>query len=92
MSNIHVPVIVAEPVRAPAVVSVKPGGNGPSDTSHVYGGVPPLALNVWEYVLNRGAGGSGDGLLIVSGGGGGFTVSENVLVAGGSGVVELSWT
>lgn len=42
--KLYVPAVVGVPVSAPVLASVKPGGNAPTLTDHVYGGVPPPAV------------------------------------------------
>jgi len=47
--KLYDPTVVGVPVSAPALESASPGGSGPVVTDHVYGGVPPVALKLWEY-------------------------------------------
>src|SRR3954469_25804647 len=67
----------------PAVRIAQPGGVPAVTAQFVYGGVPPVAANIWLYMLATVAFGSGDAVVIDSGGG--ATVSVNcfcVVVAG----------
>jgi hypothetical protein len=43
------PDAVGVPLSAPAALKLNPAGSIPALTDHVYGVVPPLATNVWEY-------------------------------------------
>ena len=44
--KVVVPVEVGVPLTIPVVAKVRPGGKVPADTDHVYGAIPPLAVNV----------------------------------------------
>ena len=46
--KVNSPTVVGVPVMAPPLVSVKPGGRAPLASDHMYGAVPPLAVNVAE--------------------------------------------
>ena len=80
LHELQAPGAVVVPLSTPVGLSVRPGGAGPVASDQVYGGTPPVALKVCEYGPGM-VGGSGDGLVIVSGAIGAFTVSENALVA-----------
>src|SRR5439155_17289697 len=61
---------VGVPLITPAD-SDKPAGKVAGATDHVYGGVPPVAVNGCEYVTPTVPAGSGDAVVITSGGGAG---------------------
>lgn len=70
---------VGVPLITPAADNVKPAGSVPNAIDHVYVGVPPVAPRVWEYAAPTVPAGSGDAVVIKSGGG--FIVMENTFVA-----------
>jgi len=62
--------VVGVPLRMPAVDKVSPAGSVPDVTDQLYGGVPPLAANVWLYSVPTVPEGRGLAVSITSGGGG----------------------
>ena len=48
--NAPVPAAVGVPVMAPFVARFSPAGKAPAETTESYGGVPPVAPRVAEYV------------------------------------------
>src|SRR5439155_27368562 len=74
---------VGVPLITPAD-SDKPAGKVAGATDHVYGGVPPVAVNGCEYATATVPAGSGDAVVITSGGG----AVVVVVVDGGCDVVS----
>jgi hypothetical protein len=74
-----VPAEVGVPLSTPAVDSVKPPRSVPDWIDHVNGGVPPLAVKVWEYATPTVPAGRGEELVIESVAA--PMVRENALVA-----------
>jgi hypothetical protein len=56
---LYVPEVVGVPESTPDEEKLRPGGV-PEDTNHVYGGVPPEAVMVWEYAAPMVPEGSGE--------------------------------
>src|ERR1700730_2769522 len=48
-SKLNVPDVLGIPLITPVALRVTPEGSAPSVTAQLYGGVPPWAVNVWEY-------------------------------------------
>src|SRR5439155_959465 len=67
---------VGVPLITPAD-SDKPAGKVAGATDHVYGGVPPVAVNGCEYATATVPAGSGDAVVITSGGGAGLIVIDS---------------
>ena len=74
-----VPSVVGVPEITPAADNVRPAGGVPDVTDHKYGGAPPLAAKLWEYSVPTVPFGSGDDVVIESGG---MIVRENPFVTG----------
>ena len=55
-----VPAVVGVPEIVPELDRVSPEGREPETTDHVYDGLPPVALRVWEYVVPTVPGTSGE--------------------------------
>jgi hypothetical protein len=70
---------VGIPLITPPADSVKPAGSVPDVVDHEYGGVPPVAVKLWEYIVPTSPAGKGDAVVIASGGG--LIVMENDFVA-----------
>jgi len=68
-SKFRVPAVVGIPLIVPAAaLRVRPEGRVPSVTVQLYGGVPPLAANVWEYCTPVVPSGSCEPVLMLSAG------------------------
>ena len=52
----------------PVTDRLSPAGSVPEASDHVYAGVPPVAVKVWEYALPTTPAGSGDAVEITSAG------------------------
>jgi hypothetical protein len=76
--KLAVPAVVGEPLITPAAENVRAAGKAPDVMDHKYGGVPPVADIVWEYVEPTVPAGKGEAVDTKSGGG--FTVIEKALV------------
>ena len=77
--KLEVPAALGVPLKTPAEDSVSPAGSAPEVTDQPYGGVPPVAANVWLYALPTVPAGSGDDVVIDSAAG--STVTANAFVA-----------
>src|SRR5437016_11945561 len=62
-----VPGLVAVPLITPAPERFSPAGKDPVRIDHVYGAVPPVAANVWEYDAPGPATGKTGGVVIERG-------------------------
>jgi hypothetical protein len=62
---LKLPGSVGVPLSTPAALRFRPGSD-PDESDHVYGAVPPIAENVWEYAVPAVPAGSGDPVIIVS--------------------------
>lgn len=80
-----VPAVVGVPLITPAADTVSQVGAPVTD--HVYGGAPPLAAKLWEYAAPTVPFGSGDDVVIESGG---MIVRENPFVTGFE-TVSATW-
>ena len=49
--KLDVPAVVGVPLKTPAALRVNPAGGVPTVTAQLYGGVPPVAANVWLYAV-----------------------------------------
>ena len=49
--KLDVPAVVGVPLKTPAALRVNPAGGVPTVTNQLYGGVPPVAANVWLYAV-----------------------------------------
>ena len=63
--KLNEPVALGVPLNEPLNERVSPPGKDPEATDHVYGDVPPSALNVWEYDAPTVPAGSGEPVVIV---------------------------
>jgi hypothetical protein len=68
ITKLLIPTPVGVPPMTPAADNVRPPGNVPDATDHVYGGIPPLATNPWEYGMPIAPLGRGEEVSIKSGG------------------------
>src|SRR5882724_7382966 len=58
--------VLGVPLSTPALLRVKPAGKLPALIDHVYGAVPPVAVNVPLYTTPTVAAGKGETVVIVS--------------------------
>jgi len=49
--NVDAPVPVGVPLITPAADRLRPAGNVPDASDHVFEPVPPVAVRVWEYAV-----------------------------------------
>jgi len=73
-----VPAVVGVPLITPAPDSVSQVGAPVTD--HIYGGVPPVAAKLWEYAVPTVPFGSGDSVVIASGGGSTVRANDFVVI------------
>ena len=71
------PAVVGVPEKLPLELKLSPAGSGGTETDHVYGGVPPLAVRLGPYGCPTVA----FGRLVVVTAGGGFTVMLRLAIA-----------
>jgi hypothetical protein len=65
--KLNEPSAVGVPLSVPLDERLSPPGKEPEANDHVYGDVPPVAVNVWEYDVPKVPGGSGELVMIDSG-------------------------
>jgi hypothetical protein len=62
--KLNEPLAVGIPFNVPLDERFRPAGRDPEANDHVYGDVPPLAVNVWEYDVPAVPAGSGEVVVI----------------------------
>jgi hypothetical protein len=67
--KLNEPAAVGVPLNVPPDERLSPSGKKPEANDHVYGDVPPVAVNAWEYDAPTAPDGSGEFVVID----GGFT-------------------